>query len=320
MNRSDRQRSGALTAAIGRRSRHRLQTRLCGMLIAIPALMVAGVASAQQAPGSAPAATPGKLVFDSTTGAKYEFDADGPAGNPLALNATDQPGNISGVWLAVRIAFSSPGRGKPGAAGGPPEPRTMEGDPIPMTPWAAETYNRRRQRIAAGEPYDGTTANCLPVGMPQMAIGDVVPIQIIQSPGQVTVIEEMANSHRLISVGGKLPDDPDPSYVGTSVAQWEGQTLVVTTTGIRDNTVIGPLAGGVPHSDMLRTVERIRRLDHDTLEVIETMYDSKAYTKPWSMRGIYKLLPYSAGTPKENICENQRNPADPEGFSRSELK
>ena len=68
--------------------------------------------------------------------------------------------------------------------------------------------------------------------------------------------------------------------MGYSVGKWEGDTLVVDTVGSNDKTWLDNV--GHPHSDALHVVERIRRVDHDTLQIAFTVEDSKAYAKPWT--------------------------------------
>jgi hypothetical protein len=275
-----------------------------------------GQAAAQAAQAVAPPVqqriNPKAGTFKDPSGNNFVFEASS-ADNPQAKNATDQPGNISGIWLNERQ--SRPETPRPPTYG-PAETRTMEGDPLPLTPWAAAIYSKRLKDTAAGTPFASTMAACLPDGMPAMAVGEPYPIQIIQSPGQVTTIHELMYSHRLIFLDEKLPEDPNPGYMGTSAGHWEGDTLVVTTVGIRDTTTMG---GGIPHSEDLRTVERIRRLDPDTLEVIMTLEDPKAYTRPWRYRATSKLLPPTV-RPIEYICENQRNSVDDQGRSGADVK
>jgi hypothetical protein len=78
--------------------------------------------------------------------------------------------------------------------------------------------------------------------------------------------------------------------MGYSVGRWEGDTLVVDTIGLNDKTWLDNV--GHPHSDALHVVERIRRVDHDTLQVTFTIEDPKAYTSPWTTPSrTFKLRP-----------------------------
>jgi len=77
--------------------------------------------------------------------------------------------------------------------------------------------------------------------------------------------------------------------MGHSVGKYEGDTLVVDTVRINDKTWID--TQGHPHTDALRMTERYRRLDQNTLEMVFTFDDPKAYVKPWSKRITHTLRP-----------------------------
>src|SRR5438093_6440608 len=99
-------------------------------------------------------------------------------------------------------------------------------------------------------------------------------------PGRILMFFEGQHTVREIWMDGrKLPDDPDPRWYGYSVGRWEGDTLVVETAGFNDKTWLG--AQGQPHSDEMRTIERYRRVDHDTIQFNLTIDDPKTYTKTW---------------------------------------
>ena len=68
--------------------------------------------------------------------------------------------------------------------------------------------------------------------------------------------------------------------MGDTIGKWEGDTLVADTDSFNDKTLLDRV--GHVHSDALHVVERLRRIDRDTLEIEFTVDDPKAYTKPWS--------------------------------------
>jgi hypothetical protein len=74
--------------------------------------------------------------------------------------------------------------------------------------------------------------------------------------------------------------------MGDSIGRYEGDTLVVDTIGLNDKTWIDQV--GHPHSDVLHLIERLRRVDQDTLEVTVTFDDPKAYTKPFTGKREFK--------------------------------
>jgi len=77
--------------------------------------------------------------------------------------------------------------------------------------------------------------------------------------------------------------------MGDSVGKWEDDALVIDTVGFNDKTWLD--ANGLPHSDALHVVERLRRIDHDTLRVDYTIDDPKVYTKPWNAEKLFDLKP-----------------------------
>ena len=90
--------------------------------------------------------------------------------------------------------------------------------------------------------------------------------------------------------------------MGHSIGRWDGDTLVVDTIGLNDKTWLD--TAGHPHSDALHVVERIRRVDHDTLENTLTFDDPKTYTKSWTSTIIYKLHP-DWSLREDIVCEDR---------------
>src|SRR5688572_22215970 len=123
----------------------------------------------------------------------------------------------------------------------------------PAGPSLTPEYAARRQAYQASAPEDNQTANCLPPGMPGI-MGQPYPMEFLLTPGKVTiVIEAYTQVRHIYTDGRKLPEDPDPKFHGTSIGQWEGDTLVVETVGFSPLTQI---QNGLPHSDKMKIVER----------------------------------------------------------------
>jgi hypothetical protein len=107
--------------------------------------------------------------------------------------------------------------------------------------------------------------------------------KITQTPRLVVILYEYNATYRQILTDGRpLPADPNPSWNGYSSGKWEGDTLVVETTGIRDGLWLD--MSGSPLSDAARITERFRRVNYGNLEIEVTVDDSKAYTKPWTVK------------------------------------
>jgi hypothetical protein len=170
-------------------------------------------------------------------------------------------------------------------------------------------YAAKRAAALANPPEDSPAANCLPPGMPGI-MGQPYPMEFLLTPGQVTILIEAYNQIRHIYTDGrKLPADPDPTFHGTSVGHWEGDTLVAETVGFSPLTLI---ASGVFHSDKMRIVERFRLADPGTMNIETTISDPAALTSPYTTSRT--LRRHRDWTLAEYICEqNNRNFVDQSG-------
>ena len=185
-----------------------------------------------------------------------------------------------------------------------------------LTPGYAARLEKYRAGQKEGQNQQTDTANCDPPGMPQI-MTQPYPVEFLFTPGKVTVaIEAYSQMRRIFVDGRKHQEDPDPTYQGDSIGHWEGDTLVVDSIGFIPNSYIAP---GVNHSDAMRIEERIRRVAPDTMEIRQTIYDSKALVEPWTVTRVYKR--HTEWDIKEYICsQNNRDSADPEGRANINLK
>lgn len=181
--------------------------------------------------------------------------------------------------------------------------------PPPMQPWAA----KRCELVGCGtgalgrandDNMDPYLSSCAPYGIPRL-MNHVGPFEILQSKNRVLIIFETNNAIRQIWMDGRgHPEDLDPSWLGHAIGHWDGATLVVDTVGLTDKSWLD--TAGHPHSDALHVVERIRRVDHDTLENTLTFEDPKTYTRSWSSTIVYKLRSGADWALKEDIaCEDK---------------
>jgi hypothetical protein len=113
---------------------------------------------------------------------------------------------------------------------------------------------------------------------------------MIQLPDRLIILYEIHHAFRIIPTDGRgHPDDLEPSYLGDSVAHWEGDTLVVDVTGFNDKTWLAGV--GSIHSEQLRVTERYTRDTFDTIRYQVTMEDPVVFTKPWHMEETFRLRP-----------------------------
>ncbi len=127
---------------------------------------------------------------------------------------------------------------------------------------------------------------------PSLPVSDILPapFKIIQLPRTTLFLYEGDTTFRQIFTDGrKLPEDPQPSWLGYSVGKWEGDWFVIETVGFNDK---GPLdAMGHFHSEAMRLTERIRRRDFGHMEMELTVDDPKTYTQPVTDHVNFRLLP-----------------------------
>jgi hypothetical protein len=176
--------------------------------------------------------------------------------------------------------------------------RNLKPGDVPFQPWAEALYKQRR----ANDSKDDPTANCIVGGVPR---SDLVgyPFKILQVPGMVVILYEAVHSYRQIFTDGrKLPDNPQPTWFGYSVGHWDGDALVVETTGFNDQGWLDN--AGKPATDHLHVTERFIRKDFGNMDIQITIDDPKAYTKPWT---VTQPLAFQADTELlEYIC-NENN-------------
>jgi hypothetical protein len=108
------------------------------------------------------------------------------------------------------------------------------------------------------------------------------PRKVVQLPNLVLILSERDVTYRQIFVDGRaLPADPDPTWNGYSAGRWDGDALVVESTGFRDDTWID--RNGSPLTSAAHVTERFRRPDFGHLQIDVTVNDPKAYTRPWTV-------------------------------------
>jgi hypothetical protein len=223
---------------------------------------------------------------------------------PLPRTADGKP-DLSGVWQGGGGGF---GRGQP-APVAPPDSPPVAGfanvaqnikEGLPLRPEAAALLKERRD----GNSKDNPEAHCLPMGIMQFHTQGA-PRKFIQTPDVLVILYEASMGLRQIYTDGRpLPaNDPQPWWYGYSVGKWDGDTLVVETTGLRDGGWLD--INGTPLTDAAKLTERFRRTSYGRMEIDITVDDPKAYTRPWTVRVNQRIMPDQELL--EFVClENQR--------------
>jgi hypothetical protein len=208
------------------------------------------------------------------------------APKPPVPRAADGKPDLSGVWqgggasgLAFAVGSENAKAARPGDAAVASAPAAVVRPRMtpPYQDWMLPKVKEIRDRRNIDDP----SARCLLVGVPRIT-NEPLPIKIIQTKDEITFLYETFHAFRVIPTDGrKHPDDMDPSFMGDSVAHWEGDTLVVDVTGFNDKTWVG-VGGATLHTEALHVMERYTRVDYDTITYEVTIDDPKAFTKSWS--------------------------------------
>jgi hypothetical protein len=148
---------------------------------------------------------------------------------------------------------------------------------LPYQPWLVPIVKERTANEAIDDPH----IRCLPdnflraYGLPHL-------LKFVHTPSLLVMLNEMNATYRQVFTDARpLPNDPNPSWQGYSSAKWSGDTLVIDTIGVRDDTWID--WNGSVLTEAAKVREEIRRPDFGHLEIRATVDDPKAYTKPWTV-------------------------------------
>jgi hypothetical protein len=108
-------------------------------------------------------------------------------------------------------------------------------------------------------------------------------LKFIHKPGLLVMLNELNSGYRQVFTGARpLPQDPNPTLQGYSSGKWSGDTPVIDTIGVRDDTWID--WNGSVLAEAAKVREQIRRPDYGHPDIEVTVDDPKAYTKPWTVK------------------------------------
>jgi hypothetical protein len=203
--------------------------------------------------------------------------ADVKSTTPTPRTADGHP-DFNGYWKSIRGTIT-------GNIG-----KDLPGMKLPLTPAGEAALQHNLTATIDPESL------CIIGGTPRHNASGL-PFEIVQSSKKVVFLY-FYSYYRAIPVDGrKHTDDPDPSFFGEEIGHWEGDTLVVDSTGFKDEKVwIDENAN--PHSDALHVVERWTRPDFEHIQVDTLIEDSKFYTKPFHYTRTWIL-----GQPDETLSE-----------------
>jgi hypothetical protein len=177
-------------------------------------------------------------------------------------------------------------------------------DEPPMTPWAEEKFKANRPSFGPHPQEDSNDPaySCLPNSVPRVYAAVQASMQIIQIQGR-TVMFFGRGMRQIYADGRAHPKDAHELWMGHSIGRWEGETFIVDTVGITDRDWLDRM--GHPHSNQLHLVERLRRVDYDTLLLDMTIDDPIAYTRSWNAtQRTFRLRRPPNDRAAEGICED----------------
>ena len=204
--------------------------------------------------------------------------------------AADGKPDLSGLWSKVSPKYA----------------RNLAADlkPEEIQPWARQLVERRNEDLGK----DGMQVRCLPLGPAYATSGDSTGsemMRIVQTPQLIVMLNPDLTYRQIWMDGRARESDPNPSWMGYSVGRWDGDTLVVESSGFHAGSWLDRV--GHPHTEQLRVTERYRRTNFGTLDIAVTFSDPGAYTRPWT---VTLAAEYAADTEMlEWVCN--------EGASRS---
>jgi hypothetical protein len=199
-----------------------------------------------------------------------------------------------GLSFALALALNSAAVAAPDISGTywatsySPKIQVLGGGEPPLNAAGRAAYEMNQAGLKDGSIVDKARRVCVPDGVPRV-LATPYPFEIFQLPaGQVTFLYEMNHQVRVIVMDKPLPPPQalivDPKYNGHSVGRWDGDTLVVESAGFNEWTFLD--ASGLPHSDEMTTMERIRKEGNQLEDVIE-IHDPQMYERDWQARFVY---------------------------------
>jgi hypothetical protein len=235
----------------------------------------------------------GVLIAATASGQWLDYPARnvprGKDGKPIltekAPKTRDGKPDLSGIWLPDNTTGLKGTNGEPLPGHFISVTWDMKNGDVPFTPEGAAAYRRNETNNQKNDPI----TTCHPIGMPA---ADTVPVpyKIVQTPVLTLILNEGDTAWRQIFTDGrKHVETTIPSWMGYSIGHWEGDTLIVETTGFNDRSWLD--RSGHTHSDAMRVVEKFHRRDFGHLDVTITIDDPKTFTRPITFTQPNTLAP-----------------------------
>jgi hypothetical protein len=174
---------------------------------------------------------------------------------------------------------------------------TADGKEPPLNAAGKAEYGRRQHALAAGDRKIDPTTDCIMHGVPRLLYAPY-PFLILQTTRSVNFVHEVNHTFRVIYWDAAPPEDPDPAYLGYSIARFDGPTLVVDTIGFNDKTWLD--YSGLPHGEKLKVEERYTLSGRDTIKGSVTITDPDYYLSSWTTD--FTLVRQPGMALQESVC------------------
>jgi hypothetical protein len=180
-----------------------------------------------------------------------------------------------------------------------PSFRVADLNNIILLPATKEALRQANEKVLAGQVIAIPKERCWPAGVPGFLLYPATPVYFLQTPTEVLLVWMQDHQVRRVRLNQQHDPKMKPSWFGDSIGHYEGDTLVVDTTGISTRTHVDNYF--TPHSEQLRVVERFRMVnDGQILEVHVHVEDPGAFTVPWNAMQRYRRT--AAGPLMETVC------------------
>ncbi len=181
-----------------------------------------------------------------------------------------------------------------------------------LQPKAAAIYQRYRTASGRFNPQNTNDeplvpdSACEPFVIPGDPVGIGVGMRFLIADDIILIVQGQNNSTRVVYMNQTHPDVLSPRWLGHSIGRWEGDSLVIDTSGFNALSTIG--SGGVYHSTALRTVERFTLIDDgERLEAEFTFEDPAVLKAPYTFKRVLAPQANQQIAPEERICQEASN-------------
>jgi hypothetical protein len=223
------------------------------------------------------------LAFCSATTLAQNRDSARPAARPAKI--AGKP-NFNGVWQAMGTAYWNleahsaekiQGFYRLGSLAAIPAGQSViDGDgKIPYLPDAVAKRDENRR----GWPESDPEVKCYLPGIPR-AMYMPYPFQIVQGGGDILFAHEYASTNRNVYMSNHQ-EPPVDTWMGWSNGHWDGDTLVIESTGFNDSTWFD--RAGNYHSTALKVTERLSLENENLIRYSATIEDPNVFSRPWTI-------------------------------------